>query len=67
MPPEGYTIWGGAKGGAAGFAKGAALVRLIEEEDGTRLTYEVDANVGRKLARLEGLRTCIIERMRWVD
>ena len=67
VPPESYTIWGGAKEGAAGFAKGAALVRLIEEEDGTRLTYEVDANVGGKLARLEGLRICIIERMRWVD
>ena len=52
VPPESYTIQGGAKGGAAGFARGAAMVRLIEEEGGTRLTYEVDANVGGKLAQV---------------
>ena len=52
MPPESYTIRGGAKGGAAGFAKGAASVKLIEEEGGTRLFYEVDANVGGKLAQV---------------
>ena len=52
VPPESYTIRGGAKGGAAGFAKGAASVKLIEEEGGTRLFYEVDANVGGKLAQV---------------
>ena len=52
VPPESYIIRGGAKGGAAGFAKGAASVKLIEEEDGTRLFYEVDANVGGKLAQV---------------
>ena len=52
LPPESCTLQGGAKGGAAGFAKGAAFVRLIEEEDGTRLIYEVDANVGGKLAQV---------------
>ena len=52
VPPESYIIRGGAKGGAAGFAKGAASVKLIEEEGGTRLFYEVDANVGGKLAQV---------------
>ena len=52
VPPESYTIRGGAKGGAAGFAKGAASVKLIEEEGGTRLFYEVNANVGGKLAQI---------------
>ena len=28
------------------------MVRLIEEEGGTRLTYEVHANVGGKLAQV---------------
>ena len=48
VPPESYTI----RGGAAGFAKGAASLKLIEEEGGTRLFYEVDANVGGKLAQV---------------
>ena len=52
VPPESYVIRGGAKGGAAGFAKGAASVKLIEEEGGTRLFYEVDANIGGKLAQV---------------
>ena len=52
VPPESYTSRGGAKGGAAGFAKGAASVKLIEEAGGTRLFYEVDANVGGKLAQV---------------
>ena len=52
VPPESYVIRGGAKGGAAGFAKGAASLKLIEEEGGTRLFYEVDANIGGKLAQV---------------
>ena len=52
VPPESYVIRGGAKGGAARFAKGAAFVKLIEEEGGTRLFYEVDANIGGKLAQV---------------
>jgi hypothetical protein len=51
-PPEGYTISGSGKGGVAGFAKGGADVRLDEVEAGTRLTYEVKAQVGGKLAQL---------------
>ena len=52
-PSNGYTIEGEGSGGVAGFARGAAKVRL--EEDGpntTILSYEVDANVGGKLAQL---------------
>ena len=51
-PPNGYTISGEGKGGAAGFAKGDAKVRLAEDGDGTLLSYEVKANVGGKLAQL---------------
>ncbi|MEQ9638739.1 MAG: carbon monoxide dehydrogenase subunit G [Alphaproteobacteria bacterium] len=51
-PPNGYTISGEGKGGAAGFARGGAKVHLAEDGDGTLMTYEVDANVGGKLAQL---------------
>lgn len=50
---ESLTLSGEGKGGAAGFAKGGAKVTLSDAEDGaTRLTYEVDAKVGGKLAQL---------------
>ena len=51
-PPNGYTITGEGKGGAAGFAKGDARVRLVEDGEATLLTYAVKANVGGKLAQL---------------
>src|SRR5690606_41289239 len=51
-PPNGYTISGGGKGGAAGFAKGGAKVQLIADGAGTRLTYQVEAQVGGKPAPL---------------
>lgn len=52
-PPNGYTISGEGKGGAAGFAKGGAQVRLTDAADGgTVLSYDVDASVGGKLAQL---------------
>ncbi|NNG04443.1 MAG: carbon monoxide dehydrogenase subunit G [Inquilinus sp.] len=51
-PPESYTISGEGKGGAAGFAKGGAKVHLAEDGGATVLTYEVNANVGGKLAQL---------------
>jgi len=50
--PESYTIRGEGKGGVAGFAKGGADVTLTEVEDGTELSYKVDAQVGGKLAQL---------------
>ncbi len=51
-PPEGYTITGEGKGGAAGFAKGGAVITLTEDGDGTLMSYEVKAEVGGKLAQL---------------
>ena len=50
--PNGYRISGEGKGGAAGFAKGGANVQLSDDGDGTLLKYEVDAQVGGKLAQL---------------
>lgn len=51
-PGRGVTITGEGKGGAAGFAKGGAKVRLTPVEGGTELAYEVDASVGGKIAQL---------------
>jgi carbon monoxide dehydrogenase subunit G len=51
-PPNGYTITGEGSGGAAGFAKGGAEVRLVEEAGETVLRYTVKANVGGKLAQI---------------
>ena len=47
-----YTITGEGKGGAAGFAKGGARVRLEDAGSGTLLVYEAEAKVGGKLAQL---------------
>lgn len=50
---ESLTLTGEGKGGAAGFAKGDARVVLEDLPDGgTKLSYEVDAKVGGKLAQL---------------
>lgn len=51
-PGRAVTITGEGKGGAAGFAKGSAKVRLTPNDAGTELTYEVDASVGGKIAQL---------------
>jgi uncharacterized protein len=50
--PESYTITGEGKGGVVGFAKGAAKVHLAESAGGTTLTYNVNADVGGKIAQL---------------
>jgi uncharacterized protein len=50
--PESYRIEGEGKGGVAGFAKGAADVRLEEVPEGTVLHYKVEAQVGGKIAQL---------------
>lgn len=50
--PNGYKISGEGKGGVAGFAKGGANVTLRDVEDGTELSYEVEAKVGGKIAQL---------------
>jgi uncharacterized protein len=53
--PTSYRIAGEGEGGVAGFAKGGALVRLASVDDGgTRLTYDVEAHVGGKIAQLGG-------------
>jgi carbon monoxide dehydrogenase subunit G len=54
-PPSGYRISGEGNGGIAGFAKGSAAVKLSEEgPDATILSYQVDAQIGGKLAQLGG-------------
>jgi hypothetical protein len=45
-------ISGEGKGGVAGFAKGGANVTLDPIPEGTRLTYDVEASVGGKIAQL---------------
>lgn len=50
---ETLTLTGEGKGGAAGFAKGGARVRLTPTDGGgTQLDYDLDAKVGGKLAQL---------------
>ncbi len=51
-PPNGYKITGEGSGGAAGFAKGGATVRLSDADGGTKLAYTVEAHVGGKLAQI---------------
>ena len=51
-PPNGYTIGGEGQGGVAGFAKGGAKVRLEPDGGATLLRYEVNAQVGGKIAQL---------------
>jgi carbon monoxide dehydrogenase subunit G len=51
-PPNGYRISGEGDGGVAGFAKGGATVTLTEKDGGTLLTYNVEAQIGGKLAQL---------------
>jgi carbon monoxide dehydrogenase subunit G len=51
-PPNGYRISGEGQGGAAGFAKGGAVVALKEDGSDTILNYNVDAQVGGKIAQV---------------
>ena len=51
-PPNGYKITGEGEGGVAGFAKGGAVVGLTDKDGGTLLTYNVEAQIGGKLAQL---------------
>jgi len=53
VPDEGYTITGEGSGGMAGFAKGGAKVKLTDADGGgTLLHYDVEAQVGGKIAQL---------------
>lgn len=51
-PPHSYAIAFEGQGGAAGFGKGSAQVQLAPEGEGTKLSYQVKANVGGKLAQI---------------
>src|SRR3989475_9880990 len=51
-PPNSYRISGEGDGGVAGFAKGGAKGSLSDKDGGTLLTYDVDAQIGGKLAQL---------------
>lgn len=51
-PPESYSISFEGQGGAAGFAKGGAQVRLSQQGLTTKLGYDVKASVGGKLAQI---------------
>lgn len=53
-PPFGYTLVGSGSAGGMGSAKGSAKVVLAEVEGGTKLTYDVDAQVTGKIAQLGG-------------
>ena len=48
---QSYTLSGEGQS-SVGFANGSADVKLIEENGITTLTYEVNANVGGKIAQL---------------
>ena len=53
--PNGYTITGTGNGGIAGSAKGGAKVRLSDDgAGGTVVAYEVEAEVGGRMAQLGG-------------
>ena len=51
-PPESYTLNFEGQGGAAGFGKGQAQVRLEPQGTGCELSYTVRAQVGGKIAQL---------------
>lgn len=54
-PPNGYTITGSGNGGIAGSARGGAKVRLSDAGNGeTLVSYDVDAEVGGRMAQLGG-------------
>ena len=50
--PDGFSLTGEGKGGAAGFAKGGADVTLKEDEGETVLAYTAKVEVGGKIAQL---------------
>ena len=50
-PPNSYKI-SGSGNSPVGFASGQATVKLETYDNGTKLTYEVEANVGGKIAQV---------------
>jgi uncharacterized protein len=53
-PPSGYTLILEGNGGITGSVKGSAKVHLSEEGGSTLIAYEVDAQVGGRMAQLGG-------------
>jgi uncharacterized protein len=53
-PQQSYTLNAEGQGGTVGSAKSSIKVRLAENAGGTLLSYEVDAQVGGRLAQLGG-------------
>lgn len=53
-PSQGYTLIGEGQGGTVGSAKATIRVRLEDNGASTRLSYELDAQVGGRLAQLGG-------------
>ena len=51
-PPHRCTLLFEGVGGAAGVAKGAADIVLVDTGNGTRLTYEAEAQISGKLAQV---------------
>jgi carbon monoxide dehydrogenase subunit G len=51
-PPNSYNLAFEGQGGVAGFAKGGATVGLADKDGGTLLSYNVEAQIGGKLAQI---------------
>ena len=51
-PPASYTLNFEGQGGVAGFGKGVAHVQLVPSDTGCELNYQVNAQVGGKIAQL---------------
>ena len=51
-PPASYTLNFEGQGGVAGFGKGVAHVQLVPNGAGCELNYQVNAQVGGKIAQL---------------
>ncbi len=52
VPMQSYIIHAEGKGGVAGFAKGAAVVSLLDDDEATILRYQSEAQVEGKIAQL---------------
>lgn len=52
--PNGYRLLGQGNGGAAGSARGSAVVRLRDDGGDTVLAFEVETNVSGRIAQLGG-------------
>src|ERR1700681_896537 len=52
VAPTSYTLSFEGQGGAAGFAKGEDRVALADNNPGTRIDYQVKAQIGGKLAQI---------------